>query len=169
MLHSGEILLPRSFNDTFVIHYNPNKYLSLRFYRLHKKKAKTSQLVAFMNSTLFWLVFETLGNKNLGQGALDFFMAPFLTMRIPIILSEKSEFFFAQMSNRIINSIFIECGIDPKSDIAISEQEPKPLPDRAGLDKVIFDALDLTEEERKEVYRAVCQLVWNRLSKAKSV
>jgi hypothetical protein len=30
---------------------------------------------------------------------------------------------------------------------------------------IVFDALELTEEERKEV----CQLVWNRVSKAKSV
>jgi len=43
------------------------------------------------------------------------------------------------------------------------------LPDRKQLDDVVFDALDLSEEERKEVYRAVCQLVWNRISKAKSV
>jgi len=33
----------------------------------------------------------------------------------------------------------------------------------------VFDALGLTEEERKEVYRAVCQLVWERISKARSV
>jgi hypothetical protein len=43
------------------------------------------------------------------------------------------------------------------------------LPDRAELDKVIFDALSLTNDERKEVYRAVCRLVWNRISKARSV
>ena len=43
------------------------------------------------------------------------------------------------------------------------------MPDRAELDKIVFDALELTEPERKEVYRAVCRLVWNRISKAKSV
>lgn len=71
--------------------------------------------------------------------------------------------------SRDVLSIFDECGIDPKSKIPIEEQEPKPLPDRAELDKIVFDALDLTEEERKEVYRAVCRLVWNRISKARSV
>lgn len=45
----------------------------------------------------------------------------------------------------------------------------KPLTDRAELDKIVFDALNMTSEERKEVYRAVCRLVWNRISKAKSV
>jgi hypothetical protein len=34
---------------------------------------------------------------------------------------------------------------------------------------VIVDALGLSEEEREEVYRAVCRLVWNRIRKAKSV
>jgi hypothetical protein len=67
------------------------------------------------------------------------------------------------------SSIFDECGIDPESKTPIEEQEPKPLPDRAELDKIVFDALDLTKEERKEVYRAVCRLVWNRISKARSV
>lgn len=71
--------------------------------------------------------------------------------------------------NRKIETIFTECGIDPTSEIPISDQEPNPLPDRKELDDVVFDALELNDEERKEVYRAVCQLVWNRISKAKSV
>lgn len=58
-------------------------------------------------------------------------------------------------------------GDNPKSKIPIEEQAPKP--DRAELDKIVFDALDLTIDERKDVYRAVCRLVWNRISKAKSV
>ena len=80
---------------------------------------------------------------------------------------KKSE--FKNFLTREIKSIFEECGIDPKSDVPIEEQEPKPLPDRAELDKIVFDALNLTKDERKEVYRAVCRLVWNRISKANSV
>jgi hypothetical protein len=34
---------------------------------------------------------------------------------------------------------------------------------------VVFDALGLTDEERREVYRAVAQLVKDRLVKARSV
>ena len=67
------------------------------------------------------------------------------------------------------SSVFIECGIDPESTIPIAQQEPNPLPDRKALDDIVFDALELTGEERKEVYRAVCQLVWERISKARSV
>jgi len=43
------------------------------------------------------------------------------------------------------------------------------LPDRAELDNIVFDELGLTEEERKEVYWAVCELVKQRLEKARSL
>jgi hypothetical protein len=69
--------------------------------------------------------------------------------------------------NKKNKPIFEECGIDPNKPIR--EQEPKPLPDRAKLDKIIFDELGLTEEERKEVYWSVCELVKQRLEKAKSL
>jgi len=42
-------------------------------------------------------------------------------------------------------------------------------PDRFELDSVVFDVLGLTEGERLAVYRAVVELVKNRLVKAKSV
>ena len=68
---------------------------------------------------------------------------------------------------RQIKSIFEECGIDPNKPIR--EQEPNPLPDRAELDNIVFDELGLTGEERKEVYWAVCELVKQRLEKARSL
>ncbi len=168
MKNGAEILLPRSFNDIFVAYYNPEKYLSLRFYRLHPKQNNSKELISYLNSTLFWFVFEALGNKNQGQGVLDFYMEQFLTTKMPIVLSKKNIPGFDKLKSRPIKSIFEECGIDPKSDIPIEEQEPKPFPDRADLDNIVFDALNLTKEERKEVYRAVCRLVWNRISKANS-
>jgi hypothetical protein len=42
------------------------------------------------------------------------------------------------------------------------------MPDRRELDKIVFEAIGLTEEEQLEVYRAVLELVKNRLLKAKS-
>ena len=66
-----------------------------------------------------------------------------------------------------IKSIFTELGFDPNKPIR--EQAPNPLPDRKALDDIVFDALGLTEEERKEVYWAVAELVQNRLKKARSV
>lgn len=42
-------------------------------------------------------------------------------------------------------------------------------PDRFELDRVVFDVLGLTDEERLKVYRTVAQLVKDRLVKARSV
>ena len=66
-----------------------------------------------------------------------------------------------------VGSIFGDCGIDPNKPIR--EQEPNPLPDRAELDNIIFDEPGLAEEGRKEVYWAVCELVKQRLEKARSL
>lgn len=111
------------------------------------------------------LVRELFGRANLGDGALktegiDIRKFPSLTIpkdRVQMKTASK------------IQSVFIECGIDPSSGVPIREQEPNPLPHRKELDDIVFDALGLTMEERKEVYRAVCQLVWERISKARSV
>lgn len=117
-----------------------------------------------LNSTYITLFRELYGRANFGGGVLKTQKQDL--KKLPVIMSLKGQY---SVLERKTESIFIESGIDPTSDIPISEQEPNPLPDRKELDDVVFDALDLTEEERKEVYRAVCQLVWNRINKAKSV
>lgn len=61
----------------------------------------------------------------------------------------------------------MELSINPS--LPIREQKPNPLPDRKALDDIVFDIRSLTEDERNEVYRAVCELVKNRLEKARSV
>ncbi len=125
-----------------------------------------------VNSTFYFLQIELFGNRNQGQGVLTTYMEydyPFIRMPIIDDNDEKYKDILMKISSRNIENIFSECGIDPESKTPIEDQEPNPLPDRAELDKIIFDALGLTEEERKDVYRAVCRLVWNRISKAKSV
>jgi len=74
---------------------------------------------------------------------------------------------FEKLTKRKVEKIFTELSFDPSKPIR--EQEPKPLPDRAELDKIIFDELGLTKEERKEVYWAVAELVKQRLDKARSL
>jgi len=174
MTGAARILVPRSFNDSFVIHFNPHLYLSLRFYRLHCKKGNETRLVAFLNSTLVALVFETLGNKSLGQGVLDFFMADFLALRIPVVENPGLDAAFVQLKDRPLRSVWEEFRL-PKPDADYSNIRSENvtldnvLPDRRALDKVVFETLGLTEEEQLAVYRAVVELVKNRLVKARSV
>ena len=99
----------------------------------------------------------------------DFYIRPNLFTGI-----ENAEKIVQKLSERESLSIFQESGIDPKKDIYDPEtgtplQTPNPLPDRKALDDIVFDAIGLTKEERDEVYRAVCQLVKNRLEKARSL
>lgn len=126
-----------------------------------------------LNSTLTWFISEVYGRKGLGGGATRVLVKEmrniFIIPNPKMIDNGKANKVFEKIKENKIKNVFKECGINPQSDTPISEQDPQPLPDRAELDNIIFDALGLTEEERKEVYRAVCQLVWNRVSKAKSV
>ena len=113
---------------------------------------------------------ELFGRSNLGEGALK---TEGIDIKKFLVLDPSytiwTESFMSRIRDYTPESIFTESGIDPESNVPIAEQEPRPLPDRKALDDIVFDALELTEEERKDVYRAVCQLVWNRISKAKSV
>ena len=166
MTSASKVLVPRSFNNTFLIYSNPKSYLSLRFYRLHLKKGVHAELVGFLNSTLVALFFETLGNKNLGQGVLDFFMADFLSMKIPIVEGTDLALAYRKLKDRQIFDVRTEYGAATSNDGILIV---KPLPDRQQLDTVVFDALNLSQGERDGVYEAVVNLVEARLGKAKSL
>ncbi len=139
-----------------------NCYASDNFHEIRV----SDEYAVFLNSVVFMLFQGIVARANFGGG-----LAKIQTYELQRM--QVSNFDNVSLAKKILNagiqSIFTECGIDPESDVPIAEQEPKPLPDRKTLDDIIFDALGLTEEERKEVYRAVCQLVWERISKARSV
>jgi len=73
----------------------------------------------------------------------------------------------SSFSDKCNLSIYDQCGLNPARPVR--EQKPDPLPDRKALDDIVFDILGLTEAERNEVYWAVCELVKNRLEKARSM
>lgn len=130
-----------------------------------------NQLILFLNSVIYFSQLELFGRCNMGEGVLTVYGEDLKQILIPWNLT-KIDISAHIIQNYLSNEskdIFTECGIDPNSEIPIAEQDPQPLPDRKALDDIVFDALGLTEDERKEVYRAVCQLVWDRISKAKSV
>ncbi len=131
------------------------------------------QVLSLLNSTFSLLITEILGRKNLGGGLLTIYgyeLERFYIVNPTLIKNNRRILiYYKSLSERVIGSVFVECGIDPRSETPIDEQDPKPLSDRAELDNIVFDALKLSEDERKDVYRAVCRLVWNRISKANSV
>jgi len=162
---SSQIFMQMSYNDKFRFWWlEEGMRCDARLYNIYN--IGINECIS-LNSTYSIMSLELFGRANLGEGALDFkvYEANFIKL-ITGNFSDKidqSDLFF----NREIFDVFKESGFD--RDQPIREQEPNPLPDRKALDDIVFDALGLTEEERKEVYWAVCELVQNRLNKAKSV
>ena len=159
-------IIPCSFRMVFNVYLNSFMvYTDKRLYEYYGNENILLQL----NSTLFPLFLEVQSHSYGGGGG-----------PIDATVEEINDIFVLEkisFPNRVTDlflrrqtkDIFTECGIDPESEILIADQEPNPIPDRKALDDIVFDFLGLTEDERKEVYRAVCQLVWERISKARSV
>jgi hypothetical protein len=143
------------------------------FHNINQSKYKEELLHAYLNTTLAILFRESYGRKY-GGGGGPLESATVDWARLWVI--EKLENLQSSLCTAIDKlqtrrplDIFSECGINPESGTMIERQDPQPLLDRAELDNIVFDALQLSESERKDVYRAVCSLVWNRISKASSL
>jgi len=158
-----------SINDINRVYRNPSNTLleSDKFYGIiFKNRDLSKKYLLLLNSTLYCLFRELKGFTGMGEGVLK--LPVYDVKNILILTPDKSSLIDSKkVLDREINSLFEECGIDPSKPIR--EQKPNPLPDRAELDNVIFDELGLTEEERKEVYWSVCELVKQRLEKARSL
>ena len=154
----------RFFNEIFNLPTFENKlFVDQTFYGGYYENPIS--LAISINSTLTSLIIELFGRYNLGEGVLQY--AVYESNKIFLVNPKLVRGKKLPVITREIRSIFEELGFDPSKPIR--EQEPNPLPDRAELDNIIFDELGLTEEERKEVYWAVAELVKQRLEKARSV
>ncbi|ODS29997.1 MAG: hypothetical protein SCARUB_04902, partial [Candidatus Scalindua rubra] len=86
---------------------------------------------------------------------------------LPVLYLPDSGYSLDKFASKIVKSIFTEVGISATE--VVRDQEPNFELERKILDDIVFDAIGLTQDERKEVYWAVCELVQRRLQKAKSV
>jgi len=150
--------------ERFGVFYNKYLFYSDQtFYLIYPFNEKLIEtILIFLNSIVGRLIFELGGIEQTGA-----YTVTEITVENTRKLFCYSESFRSKIKDIKTYSIFTELGFD--SSKPIREQEPNPLPDRKALDDIVFDALGLTEEERKEVYWAVAELVKNRLEKARSV
>ena len=125
----------------------------------------TTEIKNSINSTVTHFLSEVLARSNLGLGAKSLMVYEVNQFYVPYGIEGLKNGTILQ--NRELKSIFAECGINPA--LPIREQDPAPLADRKQLDDVIFDVFGFNEAERNEVYYSVCELVKQRLEKAKSI
>ncbi len=162
-----KIVYPSTHNPSWAIFLNENNlYIDKVFYGI--KSDNDLMLWAFLNSTLAYFQAEFYGYSLVGGGGSfitveDLEKIFVLKIDISYKLIEKAK----KISKRHYQEWTNELGFNLIG--SIRKQEPNPLPDRKALDDIVFDALGLTEKERKEVYWAVAELVKNRLDKARSV
>jgi len=158
--------------STHKCYFNPNRFpFTGNFIGIEPNNKNIAEsLVGYLNSTICILISEVEGrSKGIGGSAAVFSKTDLKKLKVfdeKKLTGELSRC-FNKIKIREMKTIFEECGIDLNKPIR--EQVPNPLPDRAELDNIIFDELRLTQEERKEVYWSVCELVKQRLDKAKSL
>ncbi len=161
-----KIIIPCGIGDTYRIFLNRAKiFADKRMY--YANPVNDVEFALSANSTLYMLTQELISRVGLGDGLLDLTVYEVSSALIldPKLL--KTNKIILSMLSRNINSVFIECGIDPNRPI--EEQDPLPLPDRLELDKQIFGEIGLDDNEIKEVYRSLCLLVKNRIAKSQSL
>lgn len=161
----SELIIPSKIGERFLVYSNETGLLEdkKQYGLIRIKDISLINLLGSLNTTIYRLYVECTSRQLTGAQAIaDIDVQVFKDSLLTL-----GNFKIKQIPRREIKPIFEELGINP--DKPIREQEPKPLPDRAELDKIIFDELGLTKEERKEVYWAVCELVKQRLEKARSL
>ena len=180
-------ILPMFEDKRVYCFYNDcNAYIDAALYWVYTKTNEIN-LNILLNSSLLKLWKELLCRPPEGLGVMQMKVYHYHEMPIPIeflnfdFTSELLEFYKSFIDRKIL-SIFEELGFKKCEQRNFNHPEHpyeyvKPeevsfdriIPDRRELDKIVFEALGLTEEEQLEVYRAVLELVKNRLLKARSV
>lgn len=125
-------------------------------------------LKPLLNSTFFFFQLEIFGRRNQGEGVLNTYGYEYEFLHLieqDFLELDKLYRAHEKLAKRNVKNIFEECGVDPHSHTPILKQEPTPMEDRKELDNLVFSALNLSEKERKDVYRYLCKLVYDRLDK----
>jgi hypothetical protein len=156
-----------AYNDRYATFSVPQEhYADKRFFYIYPQNSKSFEITRlYLNSTVIPLFIENEGIANLAEGVI--YTNVYWLKSLPVLYNIDIIFSLNKFQAKKVESIFTELGINPKQPIRF--QKPNPLPDRKALDDIVFDIIGLTQEERNEVYWSVCELVKNRLDKARSV
>jgi hypothetical protein len=185
------IVLNKGVNDRHFVATNSHALCDQQIYECFTNLPNAQLIAACLNWSGAGIFWEQLGRCNFGEGVLwiAVYEASKMLVLNPSVLSNKQRerllSAFHCLCERPVRSIFEELGFElcrkrrcdhpehPYEQVTPEaltlEQVQRASPDRFELDAVIFDVLGLTDDERLAVYKAVAQLVKDRLVKARSV
>jgi len=126
------------------------------FFIGYNLKYDKEAILAIMNSTFYFWQIEIMGRKNQGQGILNTYGPDYEYIRLPDLTLFDIEKLKHAYRNLCLRDVY-----DFKDEVK--------QPDKQILDRIVFDALELTEGERQEIIESFISLVSLRISKASSL
>ncbi len=148
------ILFPRTLGTRHVIVWNPEGVYGKEFYKIIPQKGEELAVMSQLVSTFGILQRELVGVANLGDGALKFSGDDlglfWIVKNLPTDAVKDS---FEKLAQRTAYDYIKELYQD----------------DRRQLDKIIFDAIGISEDVREQIYVSAEKLIANRLRRAGSV
>ncbi|MCY4617731.1 MAG: hypothetical protein OXD50_04135 [Chloroflexi bacterium] len=151
------ILWLRTHADSHRCYFNPNRFVSLRFFRLHPNQEDLGlPLLALLNSSVFALLKEIHGRRGLGQGALETGLMDIMPLPVPKLESSVNDRLIAAVSpilNRDVEKI----------------RDERQLDDRHLLDSVVLEAYGLPVSVLTELYDELDSLIDMRHEKARNI
>jgi len=175
-----QVIFSRRLGDRYVVPYNDLVYVTDTLYEIYTSSG--IEVAALMCTVLFRLFVEAMSRELTGSITVMEVYIPDLLRTFIVDPNALTSYQHTQLlkafewlGQREVKSIFEELGFTlcrergckhpehpyefVKPEELILEQVCKASPDRFALDKVVFDVLGLTEEERLQVYRAVVELI----------
>ncbi|OQC10179.1 MAG: Eco57I restriction-modification methylase [Candidatus Cloacimonetes bacterium ADurb.Bin088] len=126
------------------------------FFIGYNLKYDKEAILAIMNSTFYFWQIEIMGRKNQGQGILNTYGPDYEYVRLPDLA-----LFDIDKLKQAYRTLCLRDIYDYRNEVM--------QPDKQHLDRIVFDALGLTESERQEIIRSFLSLVGLRISKASSL
>ena len=194
--HDGPLAWAMIHSERHNVHHNPYSVeIDHNFFEILAQDRDLADLIAALCVSTFAIQIKELFGRQYGGGSGPIKNEGVDIVRFTILaprffrssVQQRLLSAFHRLASRPIRSIFEELGFElcrkskkkcahpehpyehVKPETLTLEQVRQASPDRFELDRVVFDVLDLTDEECLEVYRAVVELVKDRLVKARSV
>ena len=147
---SGNSIFVKEADETSAVFYNPDNYLvDCRLYYADLP----NEVFLFLNSAIGAMFFEIYNRTGLGGGARSMMVSDYED--VPTLTNANVDVKTFELLLKQISPLSPRKFVNSESEWS-------------NLDAIIFDALNLTQDERAGVYEAAIQLATDRVEKAKN-